>query len=434
MSPSKGSNKKSRSLWRLIEDSPGIKEGFKELPEHLNPKTITTGIVAAVFGCTGPALIIMDAAEYGGLTRPETVSWLFAIYFFGGMISIISAAKYKQPVTGAWSIPGAVLMMGALQNLTINQAVGGYFLAGVLVLVLGMSGLVGKVMRWLPLPIVMGMIAGALIDFGTDIILSSMEAPLIGGSALFGYLVLPKITRKVPAVLGALGLGIVMAVLMGQMEFAGVDYGYVAPQVITPSFSFEAFLSVSLPLAILVIGAENAQAVGVMMAKGYRPPINFISIASGLGGIIASFFGGHNANIAGPMTAINASEEAGDNLDARYAAAVVCGVVFALFGIFASVAVAFVGSLPGELISIVAGLAMVGVLLSAFEDAFSKAMPFRVGAFFAMVIAMSGITILEISAPFWALIGGVIVSYLVEPGDYKKQREENEREENELKR
>jgi hypothetical protein len=38
---------------------------------------------------------------------------------------------------------------------------------GVLVLLLGLSGVIGRVMRWLPMPIVMAMIAGALIRFGT---------------------------------------------------------------------------------------------------------------------------------------------------------------------------------------------------------------------------------------------------------------------------
>lgn len=31
---------------------------------------------------------------------------------------------------------------------------------------------------------------------------------------------------------------------------------------------------------------------------------------------------------------------------------------------------------------------------------------------------MSGITIFKVSAPFWALIGGVIVSMIVEPKDF----------------
>src|SRR5690606_34292188 len=103
--------------------------------------------------------------------------------------------------------------------------------------------------------------------------------------------------------------------------------------------------------------------------------------------------------------------------EGRYAASIVNGITFAAFGLVASVAVPFVQALPSELVSLLAGLAMIGVLIGSFEMAFAPKR-FRIGAFFALVIAMSGITILKISSPFWALVGGVIISLLVEPKDF----------------
>lgn len=58
--------------------------------------------MAAIFGCSGPALIVIGAAEAGGLTGSQTVSWLFAIYFLGGLISLVLAPFYMQPVVGAY--------------------------------------------------------------------------------------------------------------------------------------------------------------------------------------------------------------------------------------------------------------------------------------------------------------------------------------------
>ncbi|MGE5542104.1 MAG: benzoate/H(+) symporter BenE family transporter, partial [Bacillota bacterium] len=151
---------------RLFESGPGIGQGLKGLPAKLNSYTITAGILATIFGCTGPALIVMNAASVGKLTEAQTISWLFSIYFFGGLLGIILALWYKQPINGAWSIPGAVMLGTSLTMFNINQAAGAYFIAGVIVLILGLSGLISKVMRWIPLPIVMGMIAGAMIRFG----------------------------------------------------------------------------------------------------------------------------------------------------------------------------------------------------------------------------------------------------------------------------
>ena len=137
-----------------------------------------------------------------------------------------------------------------------------------------------------------------------------------------------------------------------------------------PVFNIEAIIAVGIPLALLVIGAENAQSIGVLMAEGYKPPINAMTIISGIGGIVTSFFGGHNANIAGPMTAICASEESGDK-EGRYASVIVNGILFGGFGLVAGVAVSFVLALPSVLVATVAGLAMVGVLVSSLQTAFT---------------------------------------------------------------
>lgn len=401
----------------LVERGPGYASGFGDLTRKLNINTITAGIVASVFGCSGPALVVMNAAANGNLTQAQTISWLFAIYFFGGLLGVLLAGYYKQPISGAFSIPGAVMLASALPLFPFNEVVGAYFVAGVVVLLLGVSGLIGKVMRWLPGPIVMAMIAGAMIRFGTGIVTSVQNAPLIAGIGLIVYLIMSRLTKKVSPVLGALIAGVIAALFFGGFKFSAVDVEWIAPQVFRPEFSLGSILSIGIPLAALVIGAENAQAIGVLMAEGYKPPINMMTIASGIGGIVTSLFGGHNANIAGPMTAICSSSEAGHDKEGRYVASIVNGITFAAFGLLASVAVPFVQALPSELVSLLAGLAMIGVLIGSFEMAFAPKR-FRIGAFFALVIAMSGITILKISSPFWALVGGVIISLLVEPKDF----------------
>jgi benzoate membrane transport protein len=287
-----------------------------------------------------------------------------------------------------------------------------------LVLVLGLTGLIRKVAAWLPVPIVMAMIAGALIRFGTGVVDAGVSTPAIVLAAVVGYLLLTRFIKTVPGVVGALVFGVIAALVTGAFGSAGADIALSAPQLVAPTFDVNAILAVGLPLAVLVIGAENAQATGVLMAEGYRPPVNAMTLISGVGGMLASVFGGHNANIAGPMTAICSSEQAGENREGRYVATVVNGVLFALFGLFAGAAVALVSTLPATLIAAVAGLAMIGVLISAFRGAFG-APGFQSGALAALVIAMSGVTILNISSPFWALLGGVLVSLAVESKDFE---------------
>lgn len=402
----------------MIEAGPGFASGLRDCRGHFNTSTFSAGLIASIFGNTGPALIIIDAAKNGRLTEAETVSWIFSIYFFGGLISILLALYYKQPINGAWSIPGAVLLGAALPNFPFSQAVGAYLAAGVIVFVLGVTGVIGKVMHKIPIPIVMGMIAGALIRFGTGIVSSVQKSTLIAGVAVLAYLIALRISRKLPAALIALLAGVVVGI--GSIKVTGVSLTFVGPQVFRPEFSLSAFLGIALPLAILVIGAENAQAYGVLVAEGYRPPINAMTVISGIGGIVTGIFGGHNANIAGPMTAICSSEEAGEDKSGRYVATVINGILFGAFGLFAGFAVSLVRALPAELVALVAGLAMIAVLVSAFREAFAPRR-FSTGAFASLIVAMSGITIFQISAPFWALLAGVFVSYLVEPMDFHNE-------------
>ncbi|WP_205668516.1 benzoate/H(+) symporter BenE family transporter [Ammoniphilus sp. CFH 90114] len=406
---------------RIIETGPGIMSGLRDLPKHLNTKSVTAGTLAAIFGCTGPALIVMGAAEKGGFTPEQTISWLFSIYFFGGLFSIIMALRFKTPINGAYSIPGAVLMATALLTFNIHEASGAYMMAGILVFILGISGTIGKIMKWIPLPIIMGMIAGAMFRFALSIVDSIQAAPFIAGATVISFLIFYRLWKRFPPILGALGVGVLVAWITGQIQVQSMDIGLALPQFVAPVFTLDAFLSIALPLAVLVIGAENAQATGVLLSQGYRAPVNYMTTISGIGGMVTSLFGGHNANIAGPMTALCSSELAGDKKEGRYAATVVDGVLFAGFGLIAGIAVPVLLALPRTLISTVAGLAMLAVLISVFQGAFSGK-KFQFGAFAAFVVAMSGITIFKISAPFWALIIGVAVSYIVEQNHFSLKK------------
>ena len=249
-----------------------LKTNIRDLRGNLNLKTVSAGLVAAIFGCTGPALIIIGGATNGGLTYTETISWLFAVYFFSGILGIILALKFRQPISGAHSIAGAVLVAGALTHFSINEAIGAYLVAHIIVILLGFSGLIDKVMKWIPVPIVMGMIVGVMIRFATEMITSVTISPLLAGVSILVFLVSSKFLKKVPPVLTTLIVAIILALVTNQFQFQNTQDLFVLPQVIMPTFSLDAMISIGIPLALLIICTENAQASGVLMAQGYKPP------------------------------------------------------------------------------------------------------------------------------------------------------------------
>lgn len=409
---------------RVIERGPGFRKGVRDLVPTFTIANVGAGIVAAIFGTTGPALILLDGAEGGGLTTGQTVAWISAVYVFGGLISFTMGLYYKQPIVGAWSIPAAALVASNLESYSLGEMMGAYFLASILVLVLGLSGWMRPLVAWIPMPILMAMIGGVLVGYAVNAVGAAGDAPIVVGSAVVGYLLLGRYIKAVPGVVGALVFGVIAVIATQNWQSAPSGIGWTAPEFTTPELNWIVILGVGIPLA-LVIQAENTQSMGVLIAEGYRAPVNSITAISGLASVFVAPFGGHNASIAGPMTAICGSPEAGADPNRRYPAAIVNGMIFVLFGVFASIAVGLVTVLPSELVTVLAGLAMFSVLLIAFKGAFGT-QRFKLGALVAMLIGLSGISPWGISTPFWALIFGVLFSLIVEPKDFKAARLESQ--------
>lgn len=396
----------------MIEPGPGFKSGIRDFKKAVNAGTVSGALVALAFAYTGPAILAFQAGQNAGFTQAQTLSWVSTVYIAGGLLSFFLGLYYKMPIVGAWSIPGVAMVGMAISGYSFNEAAGAFLVAGILVFLLGITGWVKKIMDWIPLPIVMGMIAGVFMKYGTGIVLNAKADIVVGAVCICAFLITPMITKKIPPVLGSLVFGILAAVVRGQFHFEVSDYGLAGPMFVVPVLNPGTIMSVSIPLAVLVIGAENAQAIGVLKGAGYQVPVNGMTIASGIGGIVTSFFGGHNANIAGPMTAIIAADGNGPK-EYRYGGAVLNGIGLIIFGVLASYALGIVAGLPSALVSLLAGLAMINILINALKDAFGTGL-YKTGAFAAFIIGMSGITILGIGSAFWALVGGVAVGVLAD--------------------
>src|SRR5690606_27241023 len=136
---------------------------------------------------------------------------------------------YKMPINGAYSIPGAVLVASALLTFNINEATGAYLMAGILVLLLGVSGIMGKVMRYIPLPIILAMIAGAMFRFATGVITSIQTDPLLIGIVVGVFFLFLGFVKKIPPILGALCVGMLVAFGLGMYQTQEVVIGVTVP-------------------------------------------------------------------------------------------------------------------------------------------------------------------------------------------------------------
>ena len=381
----------------------------------------SSGFVAWLFGVSGPLLIVLNAAAQGDLPESIVTSWVFAIYVTGGVFTMILSQYYRKPIAFAHSIPGAVLVGTTLANHSIETVVGAYIVTALLIFLVGITGAADRVMKLIPLPIMMGMVSGVLLPFGLGIVTSVKADPVLNGLPLIAFLALAAfgaVAKRVPPIVAAIAVSAIVMYFMDIGPTRAVSLEIAVPVWISPEFDLGVIGELVIPLAITVIGIQNAQGIGVLRNTGYVPPVKAMTIWSGIGSLVNGVMGGHSACIAGPMTAIIADKENG-KLEYRYYGAMVMGILWIIFGVFAPTMVQLAGAIPASLIQLLGGLAMIGVLMQSMQTSFSST--HKMGALFAFLITLSNISIFQIGAPFWGLLGGMLVSWVLDQADWRKK-------------
>jgi len=376
-------------------------------------------LVAFIFAASGPVAIILAVGTRGGLTESDLASWIFGSFFINGLVSILFCWIYRQPLVFFWTIPGAVLVGPALGHLSFPQVIGAYLGCGLLMLVLGLSGWVKRAMEAVPMPIVMGMVAGVFLRFGLDLVYAIRDDFWIAAPMTVAFLALslaPRLAKLVPPVIGAMIVGGIMVALLGRFDAnAAGGFGIVHPNLYVPQFSWRAMLELVVPLAVTVLVVQNGQGVAVLRATGHQPPVNAITVACGLGSLVTAFVGTVSTCLTGPVNAIIA---ASGEKERQYTAGILVGVFALGFGLFSPVFTHLLLATPRAFIGALAGLAMLRVLQTAFVISFKT--HFSLGALVTFLITVADVPIFNVGAAFWGLVFGFAVSWLLERDDFKK--------------
>ena len=371
-------------------------------------------LVAFIFAASGPVAIILAVGTRGGLSASDLASWLFGAFFVNGLISIAFSWVYRQPLVLFWSIPGTVLVGPALGHLSFPEVVGAFLASGALVLALGLSGWVRRAMEAVPMPIVMGMVAGVFLRFGLDLVAALhrdfwLAAPMT--AVFLAVTAWPALARRLPPLIGAMAVGVLVIAALGAFhpEAGG---GLVRPVLHAPAFSWAAMVELVVPLAVTVLVVQNAQGIAVLRAAGHRPPIDAITVACGAGSLLTALLGTVSTCLTGPVNAIISGSG-----DARrqYTAGIAVGVLGCLFGLLSPTVTRLMLATPGAFIATLAGLAMLRVLQAAFATAFRDRC--GLGALVAFLVTVADIGLAGIGAPFWGLLLGVAVTLLLERED-----------------
>mgnify|MGYP001084473713 CR=1 FL=1 len=364
----------------------------------LSAENAVNALVAFAFAITGPVAIVFAVAARGGLSEAQIASWIFGAFFINGLLSIAFSAAYRQPLAFFWTIPGTVLVGPALAHASFNEVVGAFLVTGLLMLMLGLTGVVRRVMDAVPLPIVMGMVAGVFLPFGLDWVKAFESDLAIALPMTATFLVisaLPGLARRLPPLIVAMVVGLVAIALTRTGALPSISSGAVlaAPTLVVPQFNPATLIELVVPLAITVLVVQNGQGIAVLRTVGHAPPVNAIATACGLWSIFA-----------------------GRDKRTHYTAGILLGLLALVFGLFSPFFTTLLLATPKAFIATLAGLAMLRVLQSAFATAFQGT--FGIGALVAFLVTVSGMAIAGIGAPFWGLVFGTLVSRVLEHGDF----------------
>jgi benzoate membrane transport protein len=377
----------------------------------------SNGFIGWLFAVTGPVAIILAVGSNGGLSETEIASWIFGVFFFNGLITLLFSWLYRQPLVFFWTIPGTVLVGQSLTHLTFPQVVGAFYATGLLMLVLGASGWVKRAMQLVPMPIVMGMVAGVFLRFGLELVHAAFDDTAVVGPMIAIWLLLtslPRLGRRCPPIIGTLIVGALATILLGRFDATTpLHIELIKPVFQAPAWSAAAMIELVVPLAITVLAVQNGQGFAVLKAAGHTPPIDAITIACGIGSAVSAVVGGVSTCLTGPANAIIV---ASGERKRQYTSGIFVGFLAILFGLLAPTFTRLLLIAPKSLVMALAGLAMLRVLQSAFVTAFNKR--FSLGALIAFLVTVADVPLLNVGAAFWGLLSGFAISWLLERADF----------------
>ena len=370
---------------------------------------VVAGFVAVLVGYTSSVAIVFQAAQALGATPAQTASWMWALGLAMGISCIGLSLHYRLPVLTAWCTPGAALL-AATQGVSLPQATGAFIVCALLIMLVGATGWFERVMDKVPMAVAAALLAGVLTRFGLDAVLAVRTAPALVLMMVAAFLAGRRWWPRY-AVPGVLLAGVVVAALQGSLHLGTVlglgGSAWATPVFVLPQFTLGSVVGVALPLFIVTMASQNLPGVAAQRAAGYDIPVSPVTTATGLVTLLLAPFGAFSINLAAITAALCMSPEAHADPAKRYTAPVMAGVFYTLMGLAGGAVVGLLAAFPKELISALAGLALLGTIAGGLSAAL-KDERHRDAAAMTFLVTLSGLNMAGIGAAFWGVVAGAV--------------------------
>ena len=372
----------------------------------LSLSAASAGFVAVLVGFTSSVAIVFQAATALGATPAQLASWMWALGLGMGLCSVLPSLWLRQPVMVAWSTPGAAVLAtaGVAGGFGMAQATGAFIVCALLITLFGVTGWFERLLGRIPMPIASALLAGVLTRFGLDAFVALKSAFTLVLLMLVAYLVGRRLWARY-AVPGVLMVGVAYAAALGQLHLGSVQWGLTQPVFTAPEFTWRATVSLALPLFVVTMASQNLPGVAAIRAAGYTLPISKLITLTGLATLLLAPFGAFALNLSAITAAICMGREAHPDPGKRYMAAVCCGALYCVIGLFGAAVTGVLTAFPRELVAAIAGLALLGSIggglaVALRDDAYREA------ALITFLVTLSGVGLAGIGSAFWGVVAG----------------------------
>jgi len=375
--------------------------------KDMSLSAFTAGFVAVLVGFTSSVAIVFHAAQAFGATPEVAASWMWALGIGMGLTSVLSSLWWRKPVMLAWSTPGAAVLGVAGTGYGMGEAVGAFIVCAALIVLAGATGWFERAMNKIPMAIASALLAGVLARFGLEAFMAAKSALPLVLLMLGAYLVAKRLLPRYAVPLTLLA-GIVFVASRGELAWSAVHFSLTWPVFSMPVFSWQAVVGLALPLFIVTMASQNLPGVAVIRAAGYGDlPISKLITISGLATLVLAPFGAFALNLSAITAAICMGREAHEDPARRYTAAVSCGAIYVVIGVFGAAVTGLLTAFPRELVAAIAGLALLGTIGGGLATALRDE-PHREAAIITFLVTLSGVAIAGIGSAFWGVVAGAV--------------------------
>lgn len=371
----------------------------------MRASVVISAVVAVLVGFGGSVAIILAAAKAVGANPEQTSSWIAALCVSTMATTAILSLRHRIPILAAWSTPGAALI-GASSGISMEQAVGAFFLTAVLILITAAFRPIASLIERIPTAIASAMLAGVLLGFVLAVFEHLPGTPALVLPLIATFAVL-RLYSPAWAVLAVLVLGVALAYLLGLTRPVG-DLSLSSFVWVRPDFDLATLLGLGVPLYLVTMASQNLPGFAVLKAAGYSVPSRSILTVTGLASLLTAGVGAHTSNLAAITASICTGPDAHPDKDKRWLCGPFYAAGYAVLALFGASLVALFASFPEALIATVAGIALTGPLVNAL-GASLKDNGDRFAAVVTFAVTASGMSVFDIGSAFWGLLAGLVV-------------------------